>query len=57
MQIDSTGLLPHQPAAAQQLLNALLKHRAALDASDMGTGKTAHAVAVLRALNDAALVV
>lgn len=57
MRIDPTGLLPHQPKAAQHLLSALLKHGAALDASEMGVGKTAHAVAVLRALDDAALVV
>lgn len=57
VEIDPTGLLPHQPEAARQLLRALLAHHAAIDASDMGTGKTAHAVAVLRALNNSSLVV
>lgn len=57
MEIDPTGLLPHQPPAATALLRSILRNGAALDASDMGVGKTYTAGAVIRALNLPTLVV
>lgn len=57
MEISYSGLLPHQPAAALALLRALQRNGAALDASDMGVGKTYTAGAVLRALDVPTLVV
>lgn len=56
-EIDSKGLLWYQVEPAQQLLRALTENGAALDASDMGVGKTYMAGAVLRAINDPTLVV
>lgn len=55
--MNRTGLLEWQGPAAEQLLVALKKHGAALDGSDMGTGKSAHALAVIRELDVPALVV
>lgn len=43
-----SGLRPWQPAHVKNLLRALLTHRAALDASDTGVGKTPCALAVAR---------
>jgi len=51
------GLKPHQPDAARHLLACLRRDGAALDGSDMGTGKTYVAGAVLRELNLPTLVV
>ena len=55
--INPVGLLSYQVPAAQALLESLGRHRSALDASDMGTGKTYTAGAVIRALNRPTLVV
>src|SRR6185436_7298271 len=54
---DPKGLLSYQVAPANALLASLAKHRSALDASDMGVGKTYTAGAVIRALNRPTLVV
>lgn len=56
-EIDPAGLLPYQVPAALALLEALRRHRAAVDCSDMGTGKTFDALAVIRELNVPTLVV
>lgn len=56
-EIDSKGLLWYQVNPAIQLLAALRRNGAALDASDMGVGKTYTAGAVLRALDEPTLVV
>lgn len=55
--MDTSGLYPYQEKAALSLLEALRTHGAALDASDTGTGKTAHAVSLIRHFNAPALVV
>jgi len=52
-----TGLLPYQVDPAEHLLNVLRKHGTALDASDMGTGKTYMASAIVRELDLPTLVV
>lgn len=44
-------LLPYQESARDALISALKTHGAALDASDMGTGKTWTAVGVIQKLN------
>jgi hypothetical protein len=46
--VNTSGLLDHQGPAAEQLLAALSRHKAALDGSDMGVGKTAQTLAVIR---------
>lgn len=48
---NSSGLHDYQVPAAEALLQSLRRNGAALDASDMGVGKTAHACAVIRELN------
>lgn len=50
------GLRPWQPNHVKNLLRALLTHRAALDASDTGVGKTYAALAVARIFECAPLV-
>lgn len=55
--MNRAGLLDWQGAAAETLLEAQTKHGGALDASDMGTGKTAQALAVVRELDRPTLVV
>lgn len=45
------GLLDYQIPAVVGLLEALRRNGAALDGSDLGVGKTFHAVAVIRELN------
>lgn len=45
------GLLPHQVEPAHRLIDALSIHRAALDASSTGTGKTYVAASVIRHLD------
>lgn len=57
MTVSRENLLAWQGNAADALLAALQKHGAALDASDLGTGKTAHALAVVRHLDVPTLVV
>lgn len=57
MEIDSHGLLSYQVPAATALLRSLRARQAAVDCSDMGTGKTFAALAVMRALNVGTLVV
>lgn len=57
MAFNRTGLLDWQGPAAEILLDALANHGGALDASDMGTGKTAQALAVVRELDRPTLVV
>lgn len=54
---NSGGLLPYQIPAVEQLLAALRTNGAALDASDMGVGKTYAAGGVIRELNAPTLVV
>jgi len=49
--VNVEGLKPHQPAAAEHLLSCIRRDGAALDGSDMGTGKTYVAAAVLRELD------
>jgi len=56
MEIDSQGLLSYQVPAATALLRSLNRNRAAVDCSDMGTGKTFTALAVMRALDVPTLV-
>lgn len=51
------GLLDYQIPATEQLLAALAKHGGAADWSDMGVGKTYHAVACIRELQRPTLVV
>lgn len=48
MLADCSGLLPHQIPAAEHLIQVLERNGGALDASDMGVGKTYTAGAVLR---------
>lgn len=55
--VDPAGLLPYQVASANNLLNSLVKYRSALDASDVGTGKTYTALAVLKRLKLRPLIV
>jgi superfamily II DNA or RNA helicase len=43
-------LLPWQPEACEKLIGSLLRHGSALDSSDTGVGKTAHAIAIGHAL-------
>jgi superfamily II DNA or RNA helicase len=50
-------LLPYQVAHADQLLSALVNNKAALDASDTGTGKTYVALEIARRLQTVPLVV
>lgn len=57
MEIDPSGLYPYQVGPATALLRTLARHGTALDGSDMGTGKTFTAGAVIRALNLPTLVV
>jgi len=57
VKIDPNGLLPWQPQSAEQCLAALEKYGGALEGSDMGTGKTASALAVIRARKVPTLVV
>lgn len=45
------GLLPWQPAAAETLVKVIRARGSALDASDMGTGKSFTAAAVIRELS------
>lgn len=56
-EIDPSGLLPYQVPAAAHLLDVLTRNGAALDGSDMGTGKTFIGGAVIRALDVPTLVV
>ncbi len=51
------GLLEWQPDAVEKILAALDKWGGALDGSDMGVGKTAHAVAAIRERDVPTLVV
>lgn len=51
------GLIDYQVDHTETLLNALRNHRAALDGSEMGTGKTFSACAVVRELDVPTLVV
>lgn len=46
MNVD--GLLPHQQSSARQLMDVLARRGAALDASDMGSGKTYVACSLVR---------
>lgn len=55
--MNRAGLLDYQGPAAEQLLAATDKYGAALDGSDLGTGKTATACAVIRARDLPTLVV
>lgn len=55
--MNPEGLLDYQVPAAETLLAAIEKHGGALDCSDMGTGKTFTAGAVLRHLDLPSLVV
>lgn len=55
--MNPSGLKPWQPAAASHLVNTLAKNGAAVDGSEMGTGKTFVAGAVIRHLNFPTLVV
>lgn len=55
--MNKAGLLDWQPAAVETLLSAQCRHGGALDGSDMGVGKTAHALAVVRHLKLPTLVV
>jgi len=55
--MNPAGLKPHQPLAAAHLLDCIKKDGAALDGSDMGTGKTYVGAAVLRELDLPSLVV
>jgi hypothetical protein len=55
--VNIEGLKPHQPKAAEHLLDCIRRYGAALDGSDMGTGKTYVAAAVLRELDLPTLVV
>lgn len=55
--LNTSGLYDYQKPAAAALLAAIQRGGAALDASDCGVGKTAHAVAVIRELNLPTLVV
>ncbi len=55
--MNVSGLLDYQIPAVKKLVEALSTHGAALDGSDMGTGKTFHAGAVIRELNLPTLVV
>jgi len=55
--LNRTGLLDWQPAAVEQLLAAQARHGGALDGSDMGTGKTAQALALVRERDVPTLVV
>lgn len=48
MRFDGTGLLPHQIPAAQHLIQVLERNGGAIDASDMGVGKTYTAGSILR---------
>ncbi len=48
---SSKGLLPYQKAPVAHLCASLLASRKALDASEMGVGKSYHAIAVARELN------
>lgn len=57
MGINTIGLFNYQVPAARQLCAALEKYGAALDGSEMGTGKTFVAGAVLRARDVPTLVV
>lgn len=54
---NGAGLLPHQPTAAKVIIKSLAINGGALDASDMGTGKTFTAGAVIRNLDLPTLVV
>ncbi len=51
------GLFPYQVRTAGQLCASLLKHGAALDGSDAGTGKTYHGAATAREFGAVAAVV
>lgn len=55
--VCTDGLLPYQIPSVQRLVNSLRKYRAALDASDVGTGKTYSALAACRELKLKPLVV
>ncbi len=55
--LNLQGLLEHQKPAAEILHKALLSHGSALDASDLGTGKTHVSTVLLRNYNLPALVV
>lgn len=57
MNVSRENLLEWQGPAADALLEALQRHGAAFDGSDLGTGKTAHALAVVRHLDLPSLVV
>lgn len=56
-QINPEGLLSYQVASANRIIASLQQHKAALDASDVGTGKTYTALAVMRHLNLRPLVI
>lgn len=55
--MNTDGLLPHQIISAEHLVRTLNERGAVLDASEMGTGKTFVAGAVLRHFNFPSLVV
>jgi len=55
--VNTTGLLEYQKSSAEHLLEVLQENGSALDASDMGTGKTFVAVAIARELDVPTLVV
>lgn len=55
--IDPAGLLPYQVASANRLIASLTRYKAALDASDVGTGKTYTALAVMKHLGLRPLIV
>jgi len=57
VEIDPTGMLPYQVPVAQRLLGLLQTSGAALDGSDMGTGKTFTATSIARSLALPTLVV
>lgn len=54
--MNVSGLYDYQVPAVAGLLDALGRNGAAVDGSDMGVGKTAHACAVIRELNVPTLV-
>lgn len=55
--MNADGLIPYQIPAAEALLRAIAQHKAAVDCSDMGVGKTFTALSVMRELNCPTLVI
>lgn len=55
--INTTGLLPYQVPSVQRIVASLKHHNVALDASDVGTGKTYAALAACRELGRKPLVI